>query len=49
MSEQYIADAESWGVFDGNRWDNFYAWLYENRLIDTPIAKGYGYTNEFLI
>ena len=49
MSEQYIADAESWGVFDGDRWDNFYAWLYENELIENPIEKGYGYTNDFLI
>ncbi len=48
MSEQYIADAESWGVFDGDRWDNFYTWLYENELIESPIAKGYGYTNEYL-
>lgn len=48
MSTQYIADAESWGVFDGDRWDNFYSWLYENKLIESPIAKGYGYTNEYL-
>ena len=23
ISEQYIADAEKWGVIDPERWDNF--------------------------
>lgn len=49
MSEQYIAEAESWGVIDADRWDSFYEWLYENKLIENPIAKGYGFTNEYLI
>lgn len=48
ISEQYIADAESWGVFDAERWDGFYAWLWENKLIDKELPAGMGFTNDFL-
>lgn len=48
ISQQYIADAESWGVFDAERWDGFYAWLWENKLIDKELPAGTGFTNDFL-
>ena len=48
LSEQYIADAEQWGVIDPARWDAFYQWITENGLSETPIADGTGFTNEYL-
>ena len=47
LNEQYIADAESWGVIDPERWDAFYSWLYENGLTTNDLT-GVGYTNEYL-
>jgi len=48
LAGQYQAEAERWGIIDGQRWDAFYAWLYENGVIDEEIPKGTGYTNEFI-
>ena len=48
ISEQYIADAESWGVFDADRWNGFYAWLWDNQLIEKELPAGTGFTNDFL-
>lgn len=47
LSEQYIADAEGWGVIDPERWDGFYSWLYENKLT-TKDLTGIGYSNDYL-
>ena len=47
LSDQYIADAEKWGVFDENRWNQFYQWLYTNQLTAHDLT-GIGFTNEFL-
>lgn len=48
ISKQYTADAESWGVIDAERWDGFYAWLWDNQLIDVELPAGTGYTNDFI-
>lgn len=48
MADQYISDAEQWGYIDSERWDAFYAWLYEEKLIDTELPSGTGYTNDYL-
>lgn len=48
INEQYIADAESFGVIDEDRWNSFYDWLYENDLIPKKIEGNYGFTNKFL-
>lgn len=47
LSDQYIADASSWGVFDAARWDGFYKWLYTNGLTAHDLT-GMGFTNDFL-
>ncbi len=47
ISKQYIADGESWGYIDAERWNSFYSWLYENSLIDRDIT-GTGFSNDFL-
>ena len=48
IGEQYIADAESWGVIDPQRWDNFYKWLGDEGLVQNTIPAGTGFTNDYL-
>ncbi|MEG0805104.1 MAG: ABC transporter substrate-binding protein [Lachnospiraceae bacterium] len=48
LVDQYQADAESWGVFQGQRWDAFYEWLFENGVIKEAIPKGTGYSNDYI-
>ncbi len=48
LKDEYIADAEKWGYIDSARWNKFYTWLYENKLMDREIPKDYGFTNEYL-
>lgn len=48
ISEQYIADADRWGYIDPQRWDRFYAWLWENELVEKELPAGTGFTNDYL-
>lgn len=48
LAQQYQAEAESWGIIDGKRWDAFYTWLYDNGVIEEKIPEGTGYTNELI-
>jgi ABC-type nitrate/sulfonate/bicarbonate transport system substrate-binding protein len=48
LAGQYIADGPKWGHIDQERWDAFYGWLFENKLIEREIPKGTGFTNEYL-
>lgn len=48
LSEQYIADAPTWGVIDGERWNAFYTWLNQNDLVEATIPADYGFTNDYL-
>lgn len=47
ISQQYIADAEAWGLIDEARWNGFYGWLYDNKLTKNDL-KGKGFTNDYL-
>ena len=47
LSEYYISDAPYWGYIEPERWNGFYNWLYENKLIGKDLY-GKGFTNEFL-
>lgn len=48
ISEQYIADSDRWGYIDPQRWDRFYAWLWENELVEKELPAGTGFTNDYL-
>lgn len=48
LANQYIADAEKWGYIDQERWDAFYGWLFDNKLVENEIPMGAGFTNEYL-
>ena len=47
LSAKYIDDADSWGVFDADRWNAFYGWLYENDLCEKDLT-GIGFSNDYL-
>ena len=47
LAGKMIDDAPAWGVFDPERWDAFYTWLYEKGLT-THDLTGIGYTNDYL-
>ncbi len=48
IAQQYIADTEGWGIIDAKRWDNFYKWLSDERLIAKSLPAGTGFTNDYL-
>ncbi len=48
ISGQYKAEASKWGYIDQERWDAFYNWLYEEKLIEKEIPSGFGFTNDYL-
>lgn len=48
MAEEYQAEAEKWGYIDPKRWNNFYNWLNENKLVEKAIPENTGFSNEFL-
>ncbi len=48
LSNQYKGDAAEWGYIDADRWNNFYNWLNESNLVETPIPENTGFSNEYL-
>lgn len=48
LSKQYIADAAQWGEIDANRWNGFYQWLNENKLVDNALDENAGFTMGYL-
>ncbi|MGE4272765.1 MAG: ABC transporter substrate-binding protein [Desulfitobacterium sp.] len=48
LAKEYKAEVEQWGFIDQSRWDNFYAWMYDNKLIPKKIEAGQGFTNAYL-
>lgn len=48
LADKYKDDAKYFGEINPDRWNNFYAWLWENKLIDKEIPKDFGFTDEFI-
>lgn len=48
LADQYKAEVEQWGYIDPVRWDAFYKWLGENKLIEQEIPAGFGFSNDYL-
>lgn len=48
LAKQYKAEEKRWGYIDKNRWDLFFKWLFDNKLIEKQIPSGVGFTNEYL-
>ncbi len=48
LSKEYISDAKCWGYIEPARWNAFYDWLYEEKIIDKKLPAGTGFTNDYL-
>lgn len=48
ISKKYIDDADKWGVIDADRWNGFYQWLNDNKLVEEKLEKDAGFTNDYL-
>ena len=48
LADKYQDDAAYFGQIDPDRWNNFYQWLWENKLIDKEIPKDFGFTDDFV-
>ena len=48
LSAYYMDENIPWGYIDAERWKNFYRWLNENNLLESPIDEGAGLYNEFI-
>ena len=48
LADQYVAEAESWGVIDKDRWAAFYGWLNDNQLLANQIDVNAGYDLSYL-
>ena len=48
LAKEYQSDASQWGVIDAARWNRFYNWLNENKLVEKEIPENTGFTNDYL-
>ncbi|MBQ1921003.1 MAG: ABC transporter substrate-binding protein [Ruminococcus sp.] len=48
MADQYKAEVEQWGYIDAARWNAFYNWINEKKLLEVEIPENTGFTNEYL-
>lgn len=48
LKDQYKAEVKQWGYIDASRWNAFYKWLYDNKLISKEIPAGTGFSNDYL-
>ncbi len=48
LSQQYQADAASWGVIEKERWARFYQWLNDNKLVESQLDVNAGWTMDYL-
>ncbi len=47
LQHYFIDDNGNWGYIDADRWNMFYNWLYENRLIGKRL-ENVGFSDEYL-
>lgn len=48
VSRQYLAEADRWGTIDGERWNAYYNWLNEKKLVEQDIPENTGFDNSYL-
>ncbi len=48
INDYYIADAKKWGYIEAERWNRFYRWLNESKLMPGLLPENKGFTNEYL-
>ncbi|WP_334329115.1 ABC transporter substrate-binding protein [Companilactobacillus sp. HBUAS59699] len=48
ISKQYKAEQSRWGYIDPQRWNSFYKWLGDNKLVKNEIPNNTGFTDKYL-
>ena len=48
ISSHYKADESRWGYIDPVRWNSFFNWINENKLIEGELKLDTGFTNDYL-
>lgn len=48
LADEYQAEAQYWGYIDEERWNNFYQWVNDNKLVEDEVPLDTGFTNEYL-
>ena len=48
ISQEYKAEVEPWGYINPERWNRFFRWLNETRLLEGSLPEDYGFTNDYL-
>lgn len=48
LSKQYASNPFKWGEFDANRWNKFYEWLNETKILQNTIPLNLGFSNEYI-
>lgn len=48
LAEEYQSDAAYWGQIDADRWNNFYKWVNDNKLVEEEVPLNTGFTNDYL-
>ncbi|MEF9942381.1 MAG: ABC transporter substrate-binding protein [Lachnospiraceae bacterium] len=48
LADQYKAEVKQWGYIDPVRWNGFYNWLNENKLVESNLPENTGFSNDYL-
>ena len=48
LASRYKAEVSRWGYIDPERWNAFYQWLYDQKLVQNEIPDGTGFSNDYL-
>ena len=48
LKDQYQADSPKWGYMDEERWNRFYQWVNDNKLMEEEVPLNTAFSNEYL-
>lgn len=48
LANEYKSEVEQWGYIDPARWNGFYSWLNEEKLVEEKIPENTGFSNDYL-
>lgn len=48
LSKYYLTKSGQFGAIDEKRWNKFYSWLDDHKLVDQKLAHNAGFTNQYL-
>lgn len=48
LSKQYTLGSKQWGKISSTRWNRFYQWLNQHKLVSVKLKKNQEFTNQYL-